>query len=281
MDFFSSKQFLKWFTSFLEYFTNDRNIVSAKYFAFSIKITEKTVCFHKQFDSHKNSNISSSYFIFSKKSTNNQIDTITLHWSTVQIWCSVAFWSPISVNLIKMDIIVRSFALATIISLCIQFSLSSQSIPREQQIREFFKLSVNWETINQITNILASILKQCHKNDPNLSQCLRGAIEAIRVNLSQGIPELLIPPCEPLKISEIRIKQNAGAIRMDSEYNNIVISGLSNFTLRDINVDTKMNSVRADLWFPVLQMTSNYMLQGKVLLMPLAGSGTASGNFSE
>lgn len=129
--------------------------------------------------------------------------------------------------------------------------------------------------------ILASILKQCHKNDPNLSECLRRAIETVRANLSQGIPELLIPPCEPLKIPEIRIQQNAGAIRMDSEYSNIVISGLSNFTLRDIHVDTKLDSIRADLWFPVLQMTSNYMLQGKILLMPLAGNGNASGNFSE
>lgn len=108
---------------------------------------------------------------------------------------------------------------------------------------------------------------------------MRRVIESFRANLSQGIPELLIPPCEPLKIPEIRIQQNAGAIRMDSEYSNIVISGLSNFTLRDIHVDAESNSVRAELWFPVLQMTSNYMLQGKILLMPLAGNGVASGNF--
>lgn len=127
----------------------------------------------------------------------------------------------------------------------------------------------------------APILKQCNKNDPNLTECIRQTIESMRANLTHGIPELLIPPCEPLQIPEIRITQNAGAIRMDSEYSNVIIYGLSNFTLRDIHVDPVKKNCRADLWFPMLKMTSNYLLQGKVLLMPLMGNGTASSNFSK
>lgn len=114
-----------------------------------------------------------------------------------------------------------------------------------------------------------------------MNECLRKAIESIRQNLTEGIPELLIPPCEPLIIPEIQIQQNAGAIRMDSEYSNIVISGISNFTLRDISVDPVSNHLQADLWFPVLQMKSNYYVHGKILLMPLSGNGTAYGNFSK
>lgn len=124
-------------------------------------------------------------------------------------------------------------------------------------------------------------MKQCRKTDPNFNDCLRKTIEAVRSNLTHGIPELLIPPCEPLKIDEVRIKQNAGAIRMESEYSHIVISGLSNFTLRDIHVDPNFKHFQIDLWFPILQMTSNYMIQGKLLLMPIFGNGTASGNFSK
>lgn len=135
--------------------------------------------------------------------------------------------------------------------------------------------------IVNLCNISAQILKRCDKDDPNLTDCLRRTIESVRPNLTQGIPELLIPPCEPLTIPEIRIKQNAGAISMESEYSQIVISGLSNFTLRDIHVDTVQNQFRADLWFPALEMTSNYIIHGKVLLMPIVGNGTASGNFSK
>lgn len=128
---------------------------------------------------------------------------------------------------------------------------------------------------------LADILKKCHKNDPNLSDCIRNVIESVRANLSHGIPELLIPPCEPLEIPVVRLKQNAGAIRLESEYSRVNISGLSNFTLRDIYIDPSFNYFRAELWFPILQMTSNYMMQGKLLLMPIYGNGTASGNFSK
>lgn len=146
-------------------------------------------------------------------------------------------------------------------------------------------LSIENSLLYQSTNtnqfILAQILKRCHRNDPNLKECLRTAIESIRLNLTDGIPELLIPPCEPLKIPEINIKQNAGAIRIESQYSDMVMSGLSNFTLRDISVDVPKNRLQADLWFPELEMTSNYLIHGKLLLMPITGNGKAYGKFSK
>lgn len=138
-----------------------------------------------------------------------------------------------------------------------------------------------YQSTNTNQFILAQILKRCHRNDPNLKECLRTAIESIRLNLTDGIPELLIPPCEPLKIPEINIKQNAGAIRIESQYSDMVMSGLSNFTLRDISVDVPKNRLQADLWFPELEMTSNYLIHGKLLLMPITGNGKAYGKFSK
>lgn len=124
-------------------------------------------------------------------------------------------------------------------------------------------------------------MKKCHRNDPNLKECLRNVIESFRGNLSNGIPELMVPPCEPLQIPEIHIKQNAGAIWVESQYNNVIIHGLSNFTLRDIHVDLELKELRVDMWFPVLKMTSNYIIQGKILLMPIMGNGIASANYSK
>lgn len=90
-----------------------------------------------------------------------------------------------------------------------------------------------------------------------------------------------MPPCEPLSIPEIRIKQNAGAIRMESVYTDVAISGLSNFTVRKVHADPSTGDLHIDFWFPLLKMASNYYLNGKVLLMPLSGNGTAIGNFSK
>lgn len=124
-------------------------------------------------------------------------------------------------------------------------------------------------------------MMSCRKNDPNLNGCIRESIEKLRPNLSEGIPELLVPPCEPLTIPKINIKQNAGAIRMESEYSNVSVSGLSNFTLRSVRVDTINNKFRINLWFPALKMTANYHIHGKLLLMSLAGNGPCTGNFSK
>lgn len=129
--------------------------------------------------------------------------------------------------------------------------------------------------------IPADYLKICHRKDPKLNDCIRESIEGLRPKLAAGIEELLVPPCEPLSIPEISIRQNAGAIRMDSEYSNILVSGLTNFTLRSIRMDPETNKFRIKLWFPSLAMVSDYNIHGKLLLMPLAGSGTCKGNFSK
>lgn len=181
-------------------------------------------------------------------------------------------------KLAKMKLLTKCFALLIVVISGVELTWSSPDVPN---IRKWIlcECLINWT--NKMCAFSAPILKQCHKNDPNLTECLRKAIESVRLNLTDGIPELLIPPCEPLVIPEIRIKQNAGAISMESEYSHVVISGLSNFTLRDIYVDSAQNQFRADLWFPALKMTSNYMMHGKLLLMPILGNGTASGNFSK
>lgn len=127
--------------------------------------------------------------------------------------------------------------------------------------------------------ISASFLKVCHKKDPKLSDCVNASIELLRPKLGKGVPELMIPPCEPLLIPQISIQQNGGAIRMESEFTDIVINGMSNFTLRYIRIDPETNKFRMKLWFPTLAMTSNYHVNGKLLLLPLAGSGTCKGNF--
>lgn len=66
---------------------------------------------------------------------------------------------------------------------------------------------------------------------------MHSAILTLQPKLAEGIEELLIPSCEPLEIPRVTIRQNAGAISMDSEYANILVYGLSNFTLRSVRFD--------------------------------------------
>lgn len=116
--------------------------------------------------------------------------------------------------------------------------------------------------------------------NPSLNECVKDSIESLRPRLSKGIPELSIPPCEPLDIPKISLTQSAGPITLKSEYTNIKIYGPSKFQLKGIKVDPIKDTFRLKLWFPELQMKSNYKIQGKILMMPLRGAGICSGNYS-
>lgn len=90
------------------------------------------------------------------------------------------------------------------------------------------------QIVNFVPIYSASYLKICHRKDPKLNECVQESIEKLRPKLATGIKELLLPSCEPLVIPQIAIKQNAGAVSMESIYSNVLVHGLTNFTLHGV-----------------------------------------------
>jgi hypothetical protein len=46
-------------------------------------------------------------------------------------------------------------------------------------------------------------------------------------------------------------------------------------------IDLDKKSVRIKLWLPHLRMTSQYKIDGRVLMMPISGRGYNEGNYSK
>lgn len=46
-------------------------------------------------------------------------------------------------------------------------------------------------------------------------------------------------------------------------------------------MDPTKDRVRLRLWLPFLHMISDYDLDGKILMMPIVGSGMSEGNYSK
>jgi hypothetical protein len=46
-----------------------------------------------------------------------------------------------------------------------------------------------------------------------------------------GIPELAIPPCEPMQIKQLVLNQGQGAVRLTSTYTDIKLYGPTDFRL--------------------------------------------------
>ncbi|XP_060843532.1 protein takeout-like [Rhopalosiphum padi] len=126
-----------------------------------------------------------------------------------------------------------------------------------------------------------NILRTCHRSDPNLNDCIKGAIEDLRPQLARGIPELFIPSCEPLYIPEIVMNQgNKGSVSVQSIYRDIRVFGPSQFILKSVKVDLEKERIRIKVWLPFLHMTANYTIEGRILMLPISGAGLSEGNYT-
>nr|CAD7595306.1 unnamed protein product [Timema genevievae] len=124
-------------------------------------------------------------------------------------------------------------------------------------------------------------LKICSRSDPKLNQCIMESVEILRPYLVTGIPELDIPSCEPLCIPQIVINQGKGAVSVESTYNNIKLYGPTNFALKYVKLDLDNDRVRIKLSLPFLHMTADYSLDGRILMLPITGSGKSHANYTD
>lgn len=63
----------------------------------------------------------------------------------------------------------------------------------------------------------------------------------MRPFLAKGLPELSVPPVEPMVIEELAMENNAGAVRIKALFTNITAKGPSNFTVRDVRSDISVS----------------------------------------
>ncbi|EDV92574.1 protein takeout [Drosophila grimshawi] len=123
------------------------------------------------------------------------------------------------------------------------------------------------------TKSLPGFLKICQRDAPDLNKCARESFESLEPHLMDGIPELYIPPMEPLLVPEIRMDQDSGAIYLHSVYRNVKISGMSKHRLINLTIEPSKHKISFSLTFPKLMLDSEYSIKGKIMMMPLLGDG--------
>lgn len=129
------------------------------------------------------------------------------------------------------------------------------------------------------TNPLPSFIQPCQRDSAILNDCLQDAIETLIPMLNKGIPELFIPPLDPLNIPEVTMEENSGAVVFSSSYKNISVKGLSRFGISGVEVNPDIPEFRFKFYFPEIQIKANYSVTGKIMLMPLQGDGLVQANF--
>lgn len=102
-------------------------------------------------------------------------------------------------------------------------------------------------------------------------------INGIFKNNAKGIPILNIPPLDPLKIEKMYISQGKNSpVNIALNFTNIDLTGLSNamfYKVEGFNADPEGDKLDIRFKAPKVMVTGPYKINGKVLILPIQGSG--------
>lgn len=81
---------------------------------------------------------------------------------------------------------------------------------------------------------IASYIKVCNRKDPEINKCVLNSIEQLRDKLTTGIPELSVPPIEPLILNHIRLLRGPNGARLDVNLTNLQVGIKLNINIVNI-----------------------------------------------
>ncbi|KAL1490578.1 hypothetical protein ABEB36_013248 [Hypothenemus hampei] len=128
---------------------------------------------------------------------------------------------------------------------------------------------------------IPSYIKVCKRNDPNLSKCMLDSIELLRPKLKSGIPELDVPPLEPLPLNEIKLRTGPDQAQINCNLTNLLVYGPSTFKTLDLKPDMKKTRFLAQFTIPILYFEGEYDIDMNILLLKYKGQGPIQGNLTD
>lgn len=109
----------------------------------------------------------------------------------------------------------------------------------------------------------ASYFKICGRRDPNLSECVKQSVTQLLPTIRDGIPNLDVPPLEPMDVDEIAL---ADLPDFKAVATNVKLSGLSNFIVKYLKIDLDNTRIDLDIVFPKIFMKSDYDVKARILV---------------
>lgn len=134
-------------------------------------------------------------------------------------------------------------------------------------------------TLSSATEFAQQLRKCRVDNKEKLNSCLNQTLHDLRPFLPTGIPELSLPPLEPMQIPSIEFRQGQGAVTIKSTFTQVKVTGLSNYSTTSINADPVQQVLTVGLHVPEMMITGLYKLDGRLFLFPVRGSGDFWANF--
>ncbi|XP_076621689.1 uncharacterized protein LOC143342091 [Colletes latitarsis] len=114
-----------------------------------------------------------------------------------------------------------------------------------------------------------SYIHICGARNPKLDECVIQSVEALAPKLRKGIPELDIPPVDPLTIDRVQISNSPDFKAMAT---NIKLRGIQPYHVNFLHVDLEKQRVDIDLQFDEIRLNADYAVNARILV-PISGNG--------
>ncbi|RZC39115.1 circadian clock-controlled protein [Asbolus verrucosus] len=126
----------------------------------------------------------------------------------------------------------------------------------------------------------ASYIHVCKSTEANLTNCIINSVNLLRPKLQEGIPELNVPPIEPLLLDEVKLRSGPSNAKINANITNIKVWGPSSFEILEIKPNLPKAKFAFKAMIPHLYFEGDYDIDMKILVLEYKGVGPITGNFT-
>jgi len=124
--------------------------------------------------------------------------------------------------------------------------------------------------------------KEAEEYDVKLSEFLREILENFREQMPDGLPDVGIPPIDPLIIPDIDEDVNENVAKMALRMRQLNITGISHFQIEDLKADLERGFANFSFSVPQLIAEGHCYMNGKILnIFPITSDGPFFINVTE
>ncbi|XP_055382002.1 uncharacterized protein LOC129612437 [Condylostylus longicornis] len=131
--------------------------------------------------------------------------------------------------------------------------------------------------------VLPEGIPTCKQNDPDLSGCIKAAINQQLPILHKGSKILNIPPLDPLKIPDGRYQYTSGPVGGTLIIKNVNVYGISKSSVKKVDTHVLDNGLTSTMlvYFPRLYIEGNYKADVKINELKMRPKGYFNLTLSE
>ncbi|XP_044260826.1 protein takeout-like [Tribolium madens] len=118
---------------------------------------------------------------------------------------------------------------------------------------------------------------KCNRKDPDFDKCALEAANNGVVQVTKPFPEIHLPNLNPLEMSELKIGAGSeGVVNVQQNFKNCKLYGIDKIHFDTFRFDFEKKVLDASSFIPEIKKLCDYELNGKVLLLPIVGTGKST-----